>query len=86
MGTIFVDEDTETSLRELAAARGMPLDRYMRILADHANRLPVSLPKSLRDLSVAEFRKWLEDISIELPVETALPADFSRADIYNDHH
>jgi len=85
MSTIFVDEDTETALREQAAARGMPVDRYIKVLADHSNRLLGSAPQSFCDLSIAEFRKWLEEISIELPVESTLPADFSRADIYNDH-
>ena len=40
--------------------------------------------KPPHDLTQAEFEQWLQDVATAIP-SAPLPADFSRADIYNDH-
>jgi len=86
--TVKLEEPTARALqalREQAAARNMPLDRYLRALADNSERILGPAAKSPHDLSSSEFAQWLKDVAVDMPGVPPLPADFSRADIYNDH-
>lgn len=72
------------ALRGQAAARGMPLARYLKVLADNSERV-LGSQRSPHDLSQAEFVEWLKSLSAGMPDVPPLPADFSRADLYDDH-
>jgi hypothetical protein len=73
------------ALGEQAAARNLPLDRYLQSLADNSERILGPMRRSPHDLSAAEFEQWLLDLPAGMPDVPPLPDDFSRADIYNDH-
>ncbi len=87
--TVTLDEQAAQALEKLrrqAAARGIPLDRFLTDLAGHdePNGYPAA-PRSPHDLTQAEFRKWLVDLSAGMPPVPSIPTDFSRADLYDDH-
>ena len=77
MSSVILNDNTADELEARAAASGMTVDEYVRSLlgggaaADSAPRL-----------SWNEVEGILDEHTHEGP---ALPADFSRADIYNDH-
>ena len=73
-------------IRRQAAALGIPLDRYLTDLAGNGERNGnYTSARSPHDLTHAEFRQWLADVSAGMPVLPPIPADFSRADVYDDH-
>ena len=72
-------------LRAQAAARNIPLERYLRTLADNSDRVLGPAGRSPHDMSKSEFKQWLLDVSAGMPDLPPLPPDFSRADIYSDH-
>ena len=76
-------ESLET-LRKQAAERGISFSRYLEILANN-NESILASGRSPHKLSIAEFSNWLEDLSKGMPDVPPLPADFSRADLYDDH-
>ena len=86
--TIQLSPDTEQKLRYQANQAGQTLKVYLELLAERASRggeleaqpRYVSDPKSTQ----AEFERLLKDLASG-PSLTVLPADFSRADIYNGH-
>jgi hypothetical protein len=80
-----LEEQTVRALQAQAAARNMPLDRYLRALADNSDRILGPASKSPHDLTPSEFTQWLIDVAADMPDIPPLPADFSRADIYSDH-
>ena len=49
-----------------------------------ANERAASVPPAQLK-TLAEFRQWLTKVSAGMPPLPAIPADFSRADIYDDH-
>lgn len=83
--TVTLESKTAETLREQAAARNMPLDQYLKALADNSERILGPGNGSSHKLSAAEFEQWLKDVAIDMPNVPPLSADFSRADIYNDH-
>ena len=68
-----------------AAARNLPLGRYLQTLADNSERILGPARRPPHDLSAAEFDQWLRDLPAGMPDVPPLPADFSRADMYDDH-
>ena len=72
-------------LRQQAAARGIPLERYLKVLADNSEQTLGAGRRSPHDLTRAEFNQWLRDLSAGMPPLPPLPGDFSRADLYDDH-
>jgi hypothetical protein len=90
MSTIIVQvtPDTERKLRHQAKQAGETLEAYVGRLAERAvdgacqkaQERYISDPRPTN----ADFEKLLGDLALgqSLPV---LPADFSRADIYDDH-
>jgi hypothetical protein len=87
--TVTLDDKTAEALdmlRQQAAARGVSLDRYLADLAVNGERtFEKAATQSPHNLTPAEFRQWLTDVSAGMPPLPAIPADFSRADIYDDH-
>jgi len=87
--TVTLDEQAAQALEKLrrqAAARGISLDRYLTDLAGNGERTGNSTSaRSPHDLTQAEFRQWLADLSAGMPQLPPIPADFSRADLYDDH-
>jgi hypothetical protein len=83
--TVTVRDKTAQALRDQAAARNMPLDDYLRELAEKSEKILGPIHASPHSLSQAEFEQWLRDVSAGVPDVPPLPEDFSRADIYNDH-
>jgi len=78
---IDVGTDTERWLRHNAQVLGQPLESYLRrILETGASSLPAS------DTSPMSLEQALDALASEMPTHTPLPADFSRADIYDDHN
>lgn len=76
---ILVDRPTADALAAQAAARGLSLGAYLRTLAD----IPPAGGNGSVDM--AEFDRWLDDLSDGAPAAPSLPADFGRADVYADH-
>ena len=86
MTTVLLDEESAKvleKLRQQAAAQGISFDRYLSALA--ANSTSGVIARSPHDLTPAEFREWLRDMSAGLPPLPPIPPGFSRADLYNDH-
>jgi hypothetical protein len=76
MATIELDSRTAEQLNDLAAAKGMTIDAYLRSL------LPPPVNGVAPRLTLVELDALLIENSFDGPT---LPADFSRADIYNGH-
>ena len=76
MATIDVDPRTADQLHALATASGMTVEAYLRSL------LPPSANGTPPRLSLAELDALLSEHAFDGPT---LPADFSRADIYDGH-
>ena len=87
--TVTLDEHAAEALEKLrgqAAALGIPFDRYLTELAGSGERKSNSVAgRSPHHLSQTEFRQWLTDLSAGMPALPPIPADFSRADLYDDH-
>ena len=59
------------------SARLQRLDAQLRSLEEQ--RIDRNIP------SARQLNKWLNEITLDLPDLPPLPANFSRADIYDDH-
>ncbi len=78
-----MDPNTLKALRAQAKARGVSLKTYLQRLATGAGKGKATVK---RTQSGEEFEKMLDKFFAEHPEALpALPADFSRADIYHDH-
>jgi hypothetical protein len=95
MSSITLHPDTEQKLREKAERAGLTLEGYLQRLAEIAiaNGTTTTLagdsdqpPRYISDPrpTPAEFERLLGDLAAG-PALPVLPADFSRADIYDDH-
>jgi hypothetical protein len=93
--TVQLAPETERKLRHQANQVGQTLESYLELLAERAVANGMTnahggeseeQPRYISDPrpSQAEFERLLGDLATgpSLPV---LPADFSRADIYDDH-
>jgi hypothetical protein len=76
MSTLELDRHIAEQLNALAAASGMTVEAYLKLL------LPASADGARARLSLAELDSLLTENSFDGPT---LPADFSRADIYDGH-
>jgi hypothetical protein len=76
MATLELDPRTAEQLNALAAASGMTAEAYLKLL------LPASANGARARLSLAELDSLLSENAFDGPT---LPADFSRADIYDGH-
>jgi len=87
--TVTLDDQAARALdmlRQQAVARGVSLDRYLADLLVNGERtLNTTSARSPHDLTPAEFRQWLPDVSAGMPPLPPIPSDFSRADLYDDH-
>lgn len=81
MPTIEVSSSLYERLVRGAAARQTTIDGVLDELAD---RIDPSVG-SPHDLTPQAFRALLDQASVVLPGVPSLPADFSRADMYDDH-
>ena len=79
--SIEIDVDTFAALTDQAQAMGMTLDGYLRALAGGR-----AAARSNGDLSLTEFERLLDGLLADVAQIPALPAGFSRADIYGDHN
>ncbi len=97
MSTVAVElaPDTERKLRHQANQVGQTLEAYLQRLAERAvvngttiapGEESAEQPKYISDPNPtpAEFERLLGDLAAG-PALPVLPADFSRADIYDDH-
>ena len=87
--TIDLDPETEQMLRERAETAGQSLEQHLRELVAKPERTERQLAgvayfDSRPKLSHEEFARRIREMADGPPVPT-LPADFSRADIYDDH-
>jgi hypothetical protein len=88
MTTVTLDEKVAQALdllRRQAAARGISFEHYLADLAVSGEKAFDMASRSPHKLTQNEFRKWLHDVSADMPPLPPLPSDFSRADLYNDH-
>jgi hypothetical protein len=76
MATVVLDEHTVDELQVQAAASGMTVDAYMKLLL--TGPAAVAAPR----LSLNELESLLSQHAFDGPT---LPSDFSRADIYGEH-
>jgi hypothetical protein len=87
--TVTLDDRAAKALEMLrlqAAARGVSLDRYLVDLAANGERaLDATAARPPHDLTPSEFHQWLSDVSAGMRPLPPIPADFSRADLYDDH-
>ena len=97
MSTITVQlcPDTERKLRHQANQAGQTLEAYLERMAERAvvngtpagpSREDEEQPKYISDPrpTGTEFERLLRDLAAGPPLPV-LPADFSRADIYDEH-
>ena len=81
---IPISEDTEARLRERARAAGKDVTQFVADLVERA--AGTTAPAANGKLSADEFDAVLDEFFRENPEPVpALPADFSRADVYVDH-
>ena len=76
MTSVMLDEHTVDELQAQAAASGMAVDAYVKLLL--AGGATNAAPR----LSWNEVESLLDQHAFDGPT---LPSDFSRADIYNEH-
>jgi hypothetical protein len=76
MATVVLDEHTVNELRAQAAASGMTVDAYVKLLLTGGATVTASR------LSWNEVESILDQQAFDGPT---LPSDFSRADIYDEH-
>ncbi len=76
MATVVLDEETADELHAQAAASGMTVDEYVKLLL--TGPAAVAVPR----LSLSELESLLSQHAFDGPT---LPSDFSRADIYCEH-
>ena len=91
--TVHLPDDLESRLRERASRDGRLVEEYVlnlieRDAAEPGDKAGFDVLRSLPDqapaLSDDEFECLLDELASG-PSLPHLPADFSRADIYNDH-
>lgn len=76
MASIHIDDKTAQKLQALASALGLTPESYIEAL------LTKQLPAKEPSISLDDFDAELESSTIDGPT---LPANYSRADIYDDH-
>lgn len=76
MATVELDTHTADQLNSFAAASGMTTDVYLKLL------LPSAANGTAAKLTLAQVESLLSENAFDGPT---LPADFSRADIYDGH-
>ena len=76
MASIHSDDKTAQKLQALASALGLTPEAYIEAL------LTKQLPAKEPPISLDDFDTELESLTIDGPT---LPANLSRADIYDDH-
>ena len=76
MPLIEVDMETAQRLTAQAAALGVSAGEYLRAI------VPAVVTNGNTDVSIDDLDAELDRLTLKLPT---LPADFSRADIYDDH-
>ena len=79
--TLHLPPATEDTLRAKASRSGLSVEAYLRQLAER-DAAVVSVPAD--EPSVAEFERLLDELAAGPPLPS-LPADFSRANIYQSH-
>ena len=79
--TLHLPPDTESALRANAARAGLTVEAYLRRLAE---RDAAGATDPTGNLSAAEFDRLLDELAAG-PRLPSLPADFSRADVYDGH-
>lgn len=77
MTSIELEDDTAGALRAQAKARDLPLETFLKQLAESSTPLNKA---SL--VSIAELDTLIDTVAGNYP---PLPASFSRADIYEHH-
>jgi len=82
--TLDLAPDTERRLTELAAKNGATLAAYAKQFWNAKPTAARGCPLAAA-LEPAEFERCLDELAKGLPPLPALPADFSRADIYGEH-
>lgn len=78
---LHLPPDTESALRAKAARAGLTVEGYLRQLAER----DAGAAGPGGDLSAAEFDRLLDELAAG-PPSPLLPADFSRADMYDNHN
>ncbi len=76
MTSIQLDDGTASGLAAIAASHGVSVADYLRSIVARENGATEA------HLSPQDFDAELDPLVFDGP---SLPADFSRADIYNDH-
>jgi hypothetical protein len=76
VATVVLNENTVAKLQAQAAASGMTVDAYVKLLL--AGGAAVAAPR----LSWNEIESLLDELTLGGPT---LPPDFTRADIYDEH-
>jgi len=72
--------DLLNALRTQAKDKRMPFDAYLAQFVEPANGAAV--PDTI---SIEEFDRVMDELSVPMAPTGSLPADFSRADVYADH-
>ena len=75
MPSIDLDDQTAAGLSALAAARGISVESYLRLIAQGKASNGASAP--------GDFTEQLDELLFD--AVSPLPRDFSRVDIYSDH-
>ena len=76
MTSIHIDDLTAKGLEQLAIARGLSVEAYLRALVEESQK-----PGTPSEMTL-DFDQELRQL---LFTNGSLPADFGRADVYADH-
>ena len=78
--TIELDRRVAEALAAAAAARGLSLEDFLRDVGGQPAQGQVP-----DDTGRDDFDQWLDELAAEPGARASLPADFSRAHVYDDH-
>lgn len=88
--TLELPDETRDRLENKAARNGQSFDVYVRGLLEadvrQADIVAIDYSRVTGDESVEAFDKWLAELDKLPPIPMpAIPSDWSREDIYDDH-
>ena len=78
-----IEQETAQRLKEHAESRHMSVDALLKTILDGIENGTEAAQTAV--IPLADFDRYLDELAVGPDTIPALPADFSRADIYRDH-
>ena len=77
--TVELNKNTADQLARLARQKNLTINAYVQSLIQE------QATQGTKEVSLVEFKQALDAFAADLPDLPSLPADFSKADLYDDH-